>query len=100
MDNARLVPRRKAAILSRLEDIPSITDRWLQDADCRRLFLYTAHPDPWSLVQEFGDGDGLAKMVDTAIEQCTTKDLLPDLPREIEKANPRMYARYESQLFG
>ena len=69
-------------------------------ADFRRLFLYASHPDLGALVQEFGDGDGLARMVDTAIEQCTKKDLLPDLLREVKKANPRMYARYESRLIG
>jgi len=68
-------------------------------ADFRRLFLYTSHPDLRSLVQEFGSGDGLAKMVDTAIEQCATRDLLPDLLREVQKANPRMYARHEPGLF-
>ena len=30
----------------------------------------------------------------------TTRDLLPELLREVQKANPRMYARHEPGLFG
>lgn len=67
-------------------------------ADLRRLFLYTAHPELRLLGQEFAEGDGLARMVDKAIEQCVTKDLLADLLREVQRANPRMYARFESRL--
>ena len=69
-------------------------------ADFRRLFLYTSHPDLGLLTHEFGEGEGLASMVDTVIEQCKTKDLLPDLLHEVRGANPWMYARYEPRLFG
>jgi hypothetical protein len=84
-------------------DLAAVRDLLLQAftaADFRRLFLYTGHPDLRSLVQEFGDGEGLATMVDRAIEYCVTRDLLLDLLREVQGANPRMYGRYEPRLSG
>jgi hypothetical protein len=67
-------------------------------ADLRRLLFYTMQADLRPLVQEFGEGEGLAKMVDRAIEYCVARDLLPVLLREIEEARPRVYRHYVSRL--
>jgi DNA-binding Lrp family transcriptional regulator len=64
----------------------------------RRLFLYTSRPELKQLLDEFSPSDGLAAMVDRAILYCHKHDLLPDLLREVKQANPRQYARYESQF--
>lgn len=69
-------------------------------ADFRRLFLYTTQADLRPLVREFGEEEGLAKMVDRAIEYCVARDLLPDLLREVEEARPRVYGHYVSRLSG
>jgi hypothetical protein len=68
-------------------------------ADFRRLFVYTSQPDLKLIVHELSPGDGLATMVDKAMERCLAQDLLPDLLGEVKRANPRMYAKYESQLY-
>jgi hypothetical protein len=64
----------------------------------RRLFLYTSNPQLRPLVREFGDADGLATMIDKAIQVCLAGGLLPDLLREVERGNPRMWARYAGLL--
>ena len=69
-------------------------------ADFKRLFLYASDPGLRQLVREFGDGDGLTKMVATAIELCTTRELMPALLDEVKKANPRMYGMHEARLLG
>lgn len=67
-------------------------------ADLRRVFLYTSHADLRSLGQQFSPGDGLADMADKTIQYCVNRELLSDLLAEVERANPRMYARYAPQL--
>lgn len=65
----------------------------------RRLFLYASDPGLKLLTQEFSPNDGLSAMVDKAIEHCQTRDLFRSLLREVEQANPRLYARFESRLY-
>ena len=67
-------------------------------SELRRLFLYTANPALRPLLQEFGASNGLSVMVDKTIEYCRVRDLLPDLLAEVERANPRQYARYAGRL--
>jgi hypothetical protein len=66
--------------------------------DFRRLFLYSSNVELRPLIQEFSPGDGLAAMVDRAIIFCQTHRLLPDLLREVERANPRQYAQFAGRL--
>lgn len=68
--------------------------------DLRRLFLYTENPDLRPLSAEFASSDGLVDMVDKAVEYCDTRALLPDLLREVQRANPRQYARFAQSLRG
>jgi 3',5'-cyclic AMP phosphodiesterase CpdA len=65
----------------------------------RRLFLYTSNVELRPLIQEFSPSDGLAAMVDKAITFCETHRLLPDLLREVERANPRQYAQFAGRLY-
>jgi hypothetical protein len=46
----------------------------------------------------FGTGDGLAGMVDKVITFCGTELLWDELLAEVEKENPRQYARFEPEL--
>jgi hypothetical protein len=82
---------------SDLADVRDLLLAAFTDADLRRLFVYTMHTELQPLAQEFSEGDGLAAMVDKTIQFCQTRDLLPDLLREVKRARPRHYARYESQ---
>lgn len=66
--------------------------------DLRRLIVYTSKPALRPLVHEFSAGDGLMAMIEKAITYCHKQDCLPDLLAEVEKANPRQYARFENQL--
>jgi hypothetical protein len=66
--------------------------------DLRRLFLYTANDDLRPLTQLFSPNDGLAAMVERTIEFCLTRNLLPILLQEVERANPRQYAQHAHQL--
>lgn len=66
--------------------------------DLRRLFLYTANAQLRSTIREFGPHDGQTDMVEKAIQFCLTHDLLRDLLGEIQRENPRQYARFESRL--
>jgi hypothetical protein len=66
--------------------------------ELRRLFLYTSNPALRSLTQQFSPNDGLAAMADTAIQFCRQQRLLPDLLREVERANPRQYAHFANRL--
>ena len=67
-------------------------------SDLRRLFLYTANAELRPLAQAFSPHDGLVEMVDRVLEFCQTRDLLPDLLAEVQRANPRQYARFAPQL--
>lgn len=66
--------------------------------DLRRLFLYTSNPDLRPVKDEFSSSDGLTAMVEKTIKYCQTRNLLPALLSVVEQANPRQYARFESQL--
>jgi hypothetical protein len=66
--------------------------------DLRRLFLYTANAELRPLTREFSPRDGLAAMADKAIEFCQVRDLLPELLAEVQRANPRQYARFAPGL--
>ncbi len=67
-------------------------------SDLRRFFLYIDDPDLRPVTQDLGDGDGLAAMADKAIEYCRARALLPNLLREVERANPRQYRHFADQL--
>jgi hypothetical protein len=67
-------------------------------SDFRRLFLYASNAELRSLTREFSPSDGLAAMVDKAIECCQVRDLLPELLAEVQRANPRQYARFAGRL--
>jgi hypothetical protein len=62
--------------------------------------LYTSNPDLRPVKAEFGSSDGLTAMIDKTITYCQTRDLLTALLAEVQRANPRQYARFESQLGG
>jgi hypothetical protein len=66
--------------------------------DLRRLFLYTPNAELRRLSREFGPNDGLNAMVETAIQFCLARRLLPDLLGEVERANPRQYAHFAGRL--
>ena len=66
--------------------------------DLRRLVLYTSRPALKPLIHELSPGDGLAAMTEKTITYCHKQDCLGDLLAEVKKANPRQYARFESQL--
>ena len=66
--------------------------------DLRRLSLYTSNAHLRPLSQAFSPNDGLATMVDRTITFCQARDLLPDLLREVERANPRQYATFAQRL--
>jgi hypothetical protein len=66
--------------------------------DLRRLFLYTDNGGLRPLTQEFSPNDGLTAMVDRTIEFCLSRNLLPDLLREVERVNSRQYAHYAHRL--
>ena len=66
--------------------------------DLRRLVLYTSRPALQPLAHEFGSGDGLSAMVETALTFCQKQDCMADLLEEIKGANPRQYANYEHDL--
>jgi 3',5'-cyclic AMP phosphodiesterase CpdA len=68
--------------------------------DLRRLFFYTPNAELRSVIQEFSSHDGLAAMVDKVISFCQSRALLPDLLREVRRANPKQYARHEKRLRG
>jgi hypothetical protein len=67
-------------------------------SDFRRLFLYATHAELRPLTQEFSPSDGLAAMAGKAIEFCQVRDLLPELLAEVQRANPRQYARFAGRL--
>ncbi len=46
----------------------------------------------------FGPKFSKSEMVDTLLEYCQRRNLLPTLLSEVQKVNPRQYARYESDL--
>jgi len=62
--------------------------RFCQDRDLFRPILAS-----------FGSRQGLDDMVDRAIEYCEKQALLNELLYELEKANPRQFARFESSLW-
>ena len=64
----------------------------------RGLFMYAGQPGLRPVVYEFSEGDGLAAMADKTIAYCLAHGSLPDLLREVERANPRQYARYAARL--
>ena len=66
--------------------------------ELRRLFLYTENPALRPLTQAFGPNDGLTALVEKTITFCQTRDLLPDLLRQVEKERPRQYARFAGRL--
>jgi hypothetical protein len=66
--------------------------------DLRRLFVYTSNAALRPVVNEFSPNDGPASLADKAIIYCQKRDLLPALLREVQKANPRQYARFEPLL--
>jgi 3',5'-cyclic AMP phosphodiesterase CpdA len=66
--------------------------------ELRRLFLYTSNDELRALPREFGSSDGLAAMVEKTIQFCLARALLPDLLGEVERANPRQYARHAHRL--
>jgi hypothetical protein len=47
----------------------------------------------------FGPGQGLNDMVDEVVEYCEKHALLNELLSEVEKANPRQFARFEPRLW-
>lgn len=50
------------------------------------------------ILADLGPGHGLNDMVDRVIEYCETRVLTGELLLEVKNENPRMYARFESQL--
>jgi hypothetical protein len=66
--------------------------------DLRRLFLYTTDAELRPLLKAFSPNDGLATMADRAIEYCQIRNLLPNLLCEVQRANPRQYARFAEWL--
>ena len=66
--------------------------------ELNRLFLYAHHPGLRPVIQEFSEADGPAARVDKGIAYCLAHGSLPDLLREVERANPRQYARYAARL--
>ena len=63
-------------------------------ADLRRLFLYSGNAELQPLTRQFSDGDGLEAMVEKTIQHCAKQGLFPDLLAEVQRANPRQYARF------
>jgi tetratricopeptide (TPR) repeat protein len=66
--------------------------------DFRRLFLYTADDRLRPLVHEFSPGDGLADMVDEAVEFCLTRGLFPALLAQVGRERPQHYADFAPRL--
>ncbi|MBN1812534.1 MAG: PQQ-binding-like beta-propeller repeat protein [Anaerolineae bacterium] len=62
--------------------------------DLRRILLYTSNESLRPLLYEFGTNDSLANMIDMTVTYCMKRGLVPDLLAEVEKANPRQYARF------
>jgi hypothetical protein len=82
-------------------DLAAIRDLLLEAftaTELRRLILYTSSAELRPLGREFADSDGLAAMVEKAIRFCGSRDLLPDLLREVERERPRQYRRYAHLL--
>jgi hypothetical protein len=63
-----------------------------------RLFRYASHPELTPILNAFSRRDGLSDAVDKAIDYCQRRDLLRVLLEEVEQQNPRMYARFASDL--
>ena len=59
-------------------------------------FLY--RPTFRPILADLGPDHGLNNMVDRVIEYCETRVLTGELLLEVKAENPRMYARFESQL--
>jgi hypothetical protein len=66
--------------------------------ELRQLFVYSPHTELRLLTRQIGEGDALEPMVDKVIAFCRVRDLLADLLREVEAANPRQYARFAGTL--
>jgi hypothetical protein len=98
---ARGRPQPLAPSDTRDYDLAAVRDLLLaafSAPDLRRLFLYTANAELRPLAQQFSPSDGLADMVDRVTEFCHTRDLLADLLAEVQRANPRQYARFAPRL--
>lgn len=52
------------------------------------------------VVHRFGPGHGLDDMVDEVVEYCWKQLLWKELLAEVQRENPRQYARYEEDLAG
>jgi hypothetical protein len=94
---ARETPQPPAPSDTRSYDLAAVRDLLLAAftaPDLRRLFLYTANAELRPLAQAFSPNDGLVAMVDRVIEFCHTRDLVPDLLAEVQRTNPRQYARF------
>ncbi|MBN1661465.1 MAG: hypothetical protein JXA93_23940, partial [Anaerolineae bacterium] len=46
------------------------------------------------LLDHFGPGFSFLQMIDAVLEQCLTRDLLPDLLAAVREVNPRHYERH------
>lgn len=66
--------------------------------DFKRLFLFSSQPDLRGVQNEFSPSDGLAAMVDKALLCYEKRGLLRVLLQEVERANPRQYAKYKDSL--
>jgi hypothetical protein len=98
---ARGTPQPPTPSDTRSYDLAALRDLLLAAfaaPDLRRLFLYTANTELRPLAQEFSPSDGLVAMVDRVIEFCQTRDLVPDLLQEVQRANPRQYAHFAPRL--
>lgn len=65
-----------------------------------RLFRYSADPALHPVGNQFSPHDGLATMVDKAIEWCERRGLLVALLREVARVNPDQYAAHRERLYG
>lgn len=63
-----------------------------------RMLRYSSNRDLRQLVNELSPSDGLTVIVDRTLDYCEDLGLLGDLLAEVERENPRQYARFEPRL--
>jgi hypothetical protein len=64
----------------------------------RRMLRYSANRSLRELVHELSPSDGLTDMIDKTLDYCERELLVGALLAEIQRENPRQYARFESRL--
>jgi hypothetical protein len=63
--------------------------------ELQRFLPFASHPDLVKLLDELGLHDSQSEIVDKTIAYCSRRGLMAELLREVKRARPRKYARYE-----